>query len=364
MTKVLFITSEFPPQPGGIGNHALNLAKGLQENDFDVQVISDVRSMDGKQERDFDKEQSFGVVRIERKDFIFLSYLDRIKTAYSLAKKHEVVLCSGKFSLWIGALLSFLINRRYYAIIHGSEIRLPNILFRKLTEISLIRFHTIIAVSNYTKSLVSHLNLKKVIVIPNGFEMTSANITEVKNKPGPVLITVGNVTERKGQHNVINALPKLLSKYPDLKYHIVGIPTDQLKLEKLALKLGVESSVVFFGKVSEELKSQLLQQSDIFVMLSESTKKGDVEGFGIAILEANAIGLPAIGSLGCGIEDAVNNGISGKLINNKNSDEFLLALKNILANYETYSEQSKIWSRNFTWEKVIKEYLKVLEKNK
>lgn len=359
LKKVLIITSEFPPQPGGIGNHALNLGKGLQENGFEVELISDIRSKGGVQERDFDREQPFNVVRIPRRDFIFLSYLDRVRASYSLAKNNEIVVCSGKFSLWTGAILSFFLKRKFYAIIHGSEIRLPNFLFRKFTDFSLKRFNTVIAVSNYTKSLVSHLNLKRIIVIPNGYEMVLPPVAEEKNKPGPVLITVGNVTKRKGQHNVINALPKLLKKYPDLKYHIVGIPTDQVKLEKLALKLGVESSVVFFGKVSDELKAQFLQQSDIFVMLSESTTQGDVEGFGIAILEANAIGIPAIGSLGCGIEDAIKEGVSGKLINNKDPEQFILALKDILAHYDTYSKQSKLWSRNFTWEKVIKDYLKV-----
>ena len=184
---------------------------------------------------------------------------------------------------------------------------------------------------------------------------------ETKNDPVPVLITVGNVTQRKGQQNIINALPLLLKKYPDLKYHIVGIPTDRDRLEKLALNLGVEEAVVFFGKVSEEEKIELLQQTDVFVMLSETTKSGDAEGFGIAILEANALGIPAIGSLGCGIEDAIDDGISGKLINPKDPNQFADALEEILNDYEPYSQKAKKWSQDFTWEKVIKSYIKILE---
>ncbi len=161
----------------------------------------------------------------------------------------------------------------------------------------------------------------------------------------------------KGQHNVIKALPLLLKHYPDLKYHIVGIPTEKERLEKLALNLGVEEAIVFFGKVSEEEKIELLQQADVFVMLSETTQTGDSEGFGIAILEANALGIPAIGALGCGIEDAIKDGVSGKLINNKDPKQFAMALEEILNNYETYSQNAKIWSQDFTWEKVIKSYL-------
>ena len=339
MPKILILTSEFPPQPGGIGNHAYNLAKGLQDNGFEIQLVCDARSANGEAERIFDKNLSFEVIRIARKKLIFRSYLNRIATSFSLLRHNELIICSGKFSLWLGAFLTFFSKKKFIAIIHGSEVRLPNIILRNLTDLSLKRFDRIIAVSNYTKSLVSHLSLKKIEVVPNGFKIKL-----------PVTM-----------ENIINALPLLLKKYPDLKYHIVGIPTDRDRLEKLALNLGVEEAVVFFGKVSEEEKIELLQQTDVFVMLSETTKSGDAEGFGIAILEANALGIPAIGSLGCGIEDAIDDGVSGKLINPKDPKQFAEALEEILNNYETYSQKAKKWSQDFTWEKVIKSYLKILE---
>lgn len=361
MTNLLLLTSEFPPQPGGIGNHAYNLAKGLQANGFEVKLVCDTRSPNGEAERTFDKTLSFEVIRIARKKVLFFSYLNRIKTAYKLTKNSELILCSGKFSLWLGASLSFFFKRKYIAVIHGSELRLPNIFLRKLTDLSLKRFDKIIAVSNYAKSLVSHLSLKNMEVVPNGFEMDVKTKPNININPVPVLITVGNVTRRKGQHNAIGALPTLLKKYPDLKYQIVGIPTEKEKLEKLAVALKVEHAVVFFGKVSEAEKWELLKQADIFVMLSENTKKGDVEGFGIAILEANALGIPAIGALGCGIEDAIKDGYSGKLINNKNTQQLESALTEILDNYETYSQNAARWSQNFRWERVIQQYLKVLQ---
>lgn len=359
--KILILTSEFPPEPGGIGNHAYNLAKGLQANGLKVQLVCDTRSINGEEERDFDRNFTFDVIRIPRKKIILLSYLKRATTAFSLTSKSETVICSGKFSLWLGAFLSFFFRRKFIAIIHGSEVKLPNFFLRKLTDFSLKRFDKIIAVSNYTKSLVSHLNLKNIEVIANGFDMEIPAGSRDKNDPVPVLITVGNVTQRKGQHNVINALPLLLKKYPDLKYHIVGIPTEKAKLEKLSLHLKVENAVFFFGKVSEAEKVELLQQADVFVMLSETTQTGDSEGFGIAILEANALGIPAIGALGCGIEDAIKDGVSGKLINNNDSKQLALALEEILNNYQNYSKAAKNWSQNFTWDKIIKLYIKFLK---
>lgn len=361
MTKTLILTSEFPPQPGGIGNHAVNLAKGLQGNGYEVNLLCDYRSKNTEAENEYDKTLPFKVKRISRKDLVFLSYIARVKAAIALAKNSELIVCSGKFSLWLGAFLSLFFNKNFVVIIHGSELKLPNIFLRKLTELSLKRFDKIVAVSNYTKSLVAHLKLENIVVIPNGFQLKSPTILQSYTKPVPVLITVGNVTKRKGQHNIINAMPLLLKKYPDLKYHIVGIPTEKQKLEKLALNLKVEDSVVFFGKVSETEKLELLQEADVFIMLSETTKTGDAEGFGIAILEANALGVPAIGSFDCGIEDAINNGISGRLINNKNINQLADALEEILNNYDLYSQGAKSWSQNYTWEKVIKKYLTILK---
>lgn len=333
----------------------------MQDNGYAVKLMCDTRSKNGDTESSFDKNLPFEVVRIPRERIVLISYLNRIKTAFSLTSNSEIIICSGKFSLWLGGLISIFFKRKFIAVIHGSELRLPNMVLRKLTDISLKRFNQVIAVSNYTKSLVSYLDLKNTVVIPNGFEMDIPVTILPKTKPVPVLITVGNVTQRKGQQNIINALPNLLEKYPDLKYHIVGIPTERNKLEQLALKLNVENAIVFFGKVSENEKIELLQQADVFVMLSETTKAGDAEGFGIAILEANALGIPAIGSFGCGIEDAIKVGTSGKLINNKEPKELLFALQDVLNNYEVYSQGAKNWAQNFTWKKVIKRYLEILK---
>ena len=359
--RLLLVTSEFPPQPGGIGNHAWHLAKSFQENNIDVQVISDRRSGEGKEEIDFDENQQFKVIRIPRKKIIFLSYLDRILKSFQFAKENDIVLLSGKFSIWIGGLLSLFLNKKYVAVLHGSEVLLPSKLQRKYTDFCLKRFDQLIAVSNYTKSLVDHLNLD-VKVIPNGFEISEyAN----KSKSLPLdftlnLVTVGNVTPRKGQHNIIEALPEITKKYPNVKYHIIGIPTTKDSLIGLAENLKVGKHLVFHGRVSEQEKLNLLKQSTIFMMLSEHTAEGDVEGFGIAILEGNALGLPGIGAKDCGIEDAIAHKQSGILVNNKNKEEIVEAIDMILANYPEYSENAIIWTQNFTWDKIIQQYLNLL----
>ena len=118
--------------------------------------------------------------------------------------------------------------------------------------------------------------------------------------------------------------------------------------------------ITFHGNVSEEKKQQLLHKSDIFVMLSNSTAIGDVEGFGIAIIEANAFGLPAVGSIHSGIADAIRDGESGKLVPSKNMDAFVEAIQEIWGDYDRYQIQAVTWSNQFNWSIIIQKYMAIL----
>lgn len=358
--KILIVTSEFPPQPGGIGNHAFNLALKLSENYYSVYVLCDNRSKNGLEELEFDSKQPFVIERIKRRSFIFITYLDRIIRYLKRINNVDVVMASGKFSLWLVGL-NYKFDKRSIAIIHGSEVNFKGFK-RSLVNYALQCFDEIIAVSNHTKSLISNLNLRGIRVIPNGFNIKKHEHSDFKSVSEPLkLITVGNVTERKGQINIIKALPQLIEYFPNLEYHIVGIPTEKLKLESYASKLNISNHLIFYGRVDEYEKQKILLKSDIFVMLSNETKTGDIEGFGIAIIEANALGLPAIGAKNSGILDAICEDYSGKLITPTDSDALISAIKTIKNNYVEFSKNSKTWSNNFDWDKIIKQYIQSIE---
>jgi glycosyltransferase involved in cell wall biosynthesis len=359
--NVLIVTSEFPPEPGGIGNHACNLANQLTEHNYNVNIIADQRIKDLNKELFFDKAQPSNVVRIKLKKIRLLMYINRIINVFKAVSKNEVIFASGKFSLWSIALATFFYRKKFIAIIHGSEVNYKNKYLRKSIDISIKKFDKVIAVSAYTKSLIDYLNLKNIEVIPNGFNLCRENdFKEKRIKGNPSLITVGSVTERKGQKNVILALPKLLKIFPEIHYHIVGSPIEKNNFSELAKNLKVEKHITFHGKVSEKEKCRLLLESTIFVMLSENTENGDVEGFGIALLEANNMEIPVIGAKYCGIEDAIDNYKSGVLIDNKNHKEFISAIQLILNNYDKFKENSKSWSLKFTWDIIIKKYIKAI----
>lgn len=361
--RLLIFTSEFPPLPGGIGNHALHLALQFQKNEYEVTVVTDQRSKNLCADIDFDTKLDVKVVRIKRKNPAVLTYINRIQKTFSLIRKNQIIIASGKFPLWLVAFMSlFFPAKKFVAVLHGSELGAGGKIGKSLTRWSLKKYDKLIAVSNFTKQIALNRQPSVAIhVINNGFA-PKANTTSSESKTSELaIITVGNVTSRKGQQNVIKALPELQKQFPDIVYHIIGLPTEKQKFSELAKQLNVEKSVIFHGALSDEALHKKLSESKIFCMLSDYLPNGDVEGFGIAVLEANHLGLPAIGSKNSGIADAIKDGFSGKLVNPHNPEEITQALTEIVNDYNRYSAQAKEWSENFRWENIIKAYLEVIE---
>ena len=362
--KILIFSSEFPPLPGGIGNHALNLSNQLNKNGYSVEVIADQRSK-SSEEFNFDKDLGFKVNRVRLQKIRLFMYFQRLLMLGRAIKKAQVVIATGKFPLWAVAIASFFYKRSYIAIIHGSEVNFKPVLLKKSIDLALGRFTKVVAVSRYTAGLVSSLNLD-ISVIPNGFDSSDWLINDkngTRLDGDPRLITVGNVTERKGQLNVITHLPEIINKFPDLHYHCIGLPTRADDFILKAKEIGVHRHVSFHGRVKHDDLKKYLLGADIFVMLSNTTREGDVEGFGIAILEANSLGIPAIGSMGCGIEDAISDKNSGLLIDPMSATEFSAAISQIMNDHKSFSDRSKQWAEHHQWDKVIKSYIQLIDES-
>lgn len=362
--SILLLSSEFPPQPGGIGEHAYNLARVLYGAGFQVTVLTNSRGQEVRLEEVFDAGLPFQVRRVSRYRFPLITYLKRVHAFFNWLLKNPrcIVFASGKFSLWTGALAhSFFSKNIYLGVVHGTEINPAGSLAKWLTNKSLARFKKLVAVSKFTQNLLlQRCPNARVLVINNGFD--PQKFKPVSTYPTtPTLLSIGNVSRRKGQHNVVQALPFLLREFPEIQYHVVGIPSERERVEQLAKNLGVQSKVKFHGVLDNQAVSEIFERTSVFIQLSENTKSGDVEGFGIAILEANAVGLPAIGSKGCGIEDAIRDGFSGRLVEAHNPMEIAIALKEILENYPTYSANARSWAAEFTWEKRGQAYIDLVE---
>ena len=165
---------------------------------------------------------------------------------------------------------------------------------------------------------------QKERVIPNGADddlfrpVENEQIELFRQRLGlenkPLLLTVGNVTERKGQDVVIRALPELLQSVPEVHYLLVGLPTLKAELTNLAQRLGVEDRVHFLGRLDAQALVAAYNACDVYVMTSRHSKSGDFEGYGIAAVEAALCGKPAVVSGGSGLEEAIQPDQTGLVV--------------------------------------------------
>jgi phosphatidyl-myo-inositol dimannoside synthase len=130
---------------------------------------------------------------------------------------------------------------------------------------------------------------------------------------GPWLLTVARLDFHKGIDTVIRALPAIRAAIPTARYAVAGIGSRRSALEALARELGLDDAVRLLGFVGDEELPALYNAADVFVLAS---RRYDllVEGFGIAIVEASASGLPVIASRSGGIPEAVREGETGVLV--------------------------------------------------
>jgi phosphatidylinositol alpha-1,6-mannosyltransferase len=130
---------------------------------------------------------------------------------------------------------------------------------------------------------------------------------------GPWLLTVARLDFHKGIDTVIRALPAIRAAVPTVRYAVAGIGSRRGSLEALVSELGLGDAVRLLGFVPDDELPALYNAADLFVLAS---RRYDllVEGFGIAIVEASASGLPVIASRSGGIPEAVREGETGFLV--------------------------------------------------
>ena len=103
-TKILILTSEFPPGPGGICNHAFNLAKQFLKNNFDVKVLAPQQNK--KDERIFDLPKNFKIKRYPSSFITKFLWIVALLNTIVLKDNYKVLIASGQSSLICGSIFS------------------------------------------------------------------------------------------------------------------------------------------------------------------------------------------------------------------------------------------------------------------
>jgi phosphatidylinositol alpha-1,6-mannosyltransferase len=143
-----------------------------------------------------------------------------------------------------------------------------------------------------------------------------------------ILLCVARLDTDKGQDILLKALPLVLAEHPDAKLILVGEGPMYEELERLAVALKIEDSVIFTGEVPSDELAAFYTLCSFFVMPSRSVKR--VEGFGIVYLEAALFQRTSVAGNQGGVPEAVIDGLTGLLVDPMSTEEVATGIIRLL----------------------------------
>lgn len=414
--NIALITDDFYPNLGGVSQVTTNIYKSFKSNMYNLYVINPYskcenvfKVMERKKFRL--KDLTKFLFNKHKRALLLLSfwkiihdkktpYNERIKILlhlfirpkltmliihninliYPLLKKLKVDLILGGNSGWILCLnfiLSRLLNKKIVSIAHGNDFLIRSPLSLKTFYFK--NLDRIIVTNHRMKQIIKkmhHLNDNILSIINLGIDPRELLIEKSKeelraelNVPIDkfIIISVGRHNPRKRFDLVIEAINRIRTSYPNLnlKYLLIGEGEKTEYLKTLTKSLNLEQYIEFLGPCDNERRNKFYKLSDLFIMPS-STKKSNIEGFGIVFLEANFFKLPVIGTKVGGISEAIIDQKTGFLIKPNDLDDLIHKIMLLYNNPQKRINMGEYGYHrvieSFVWEKVIQEYIQLFKK--
>jgi phosphatidylinositol alpha-1,6-mannosyltransferase len=349
--KILFISRAYPPVIGGIEKQNYDLFRWLSGNN-DISLIANTK---GKAMLPF---------------FVPFAFF---KALQSISKVEIILLGDGVLSI-LGYFLRFFISKPVVCIVHGLDITYSHKLYQALWIKFLKKMDLLIAVGNETirQGVRRGIPAEKFTFIPNGIAVPkllpkySRNDLEEftgRKLPGKVLLTVGRLIKRKGIIWFIDSVMPMLPS--DIFYIIAGDGPERKDIHNTINNNSLQDRTICLGTVTDREKEILYSTADLFIQPNIHVS-GDIEGFGIVVLEAASYGLPVIASNLEGLKDAIKDGENGILVQEKDALLFRNQIESLLHNDEQRKQLSiqarEYVANHFDSEKIAARYIKIFER--
>jgi len=371
--NLLYVTKTSILDEGGGGEkRAREVISGLADRNHDVTVVC------GKTMTGFDQRMRFGDTEVRhvwcgpdflldkgRLGFLLPRYLFAFFSVpvvtYLLARKEfDVVIENMTPYPTLTLIVARLVSVPIVAVQHEFHGRESIEMYGPMTGRIQLVVQRLLRVFNYSVLVVPSAHVKKALeeygtatdrieVVSNGIEYEKHRASDVERQPSR-LITVGRLCTRKGQRDLLEAFTKLHEEAPETKLDIVGAGPQRDALEAQARERGLQDVVRFYGFVGEQEKIRLMNQADLFVFASRQ------EGFGLAVLEAMAAGLPVIARQLPVYKEFFENGVHGKLISEPFYEQFTTETLDLLNNRARISKirtRNKSTASEYGWSRTV-----------
>ena len=398
--KLLVTASTFPannkdPVPRFVEDHV----KALKKYDPDIEIFvlaphnAYANTMDSKQHADF-LEHRFhyfwpftnlelltgrAIVPALKKNPLLYFQIPFLFIATTFAtcsqiKKHDPDLVYAHWFTPQGVAAAFaclVTKKKFIFTTHAGDVKVWKLipLSKHLIKWVCDRASLYTAVSNQTADKLyemlpdSQIYRDKMTIIPMGTEIEAkSSSVKLSNKTTNILF-IGRLVTRKGVDYLLNALAGLKNQ----KYQLViaGEGPDQLKLQELTKKLGLDKKVQFVGFVSGDQKREHYQNSDI-VCIPSVDEITSTEGMPVSLMEAVSYGKITISSNVSGAQEYITDGEQGYIFTEKNTEQLTEKLKAAMSlnddRYRKMSESAYELSKNFDWDILAPKYYKLLQK--
>lgn len=324
MASILLVTNDFGPRAGGIETFVIGLLERIPRGEVVVYTSSQENS------ESFDRKWSdqYGVEVIRDKSKILLPtprVIRNLKREIRTKKLSKV---------WFGAAAPLAFSARWLrksgaehiiALTHGHEVWWSKVWPFSLVMKEIARSIDVATyLGEFTRSAIAprFSDSKKLIKIAPGIdtEHFSPRDTEELRRTlelagRPTIISVGRLVHRKGQDRLLEAMPRIVERFPNTALVFVGEGPHRDHLDTLVKRFKLEGNVLFIGRIQYADLPEYIALGDVFAMPSRSRLFGlEVEGLGIVYLEASACGIPVVGGASGGAPDAVRDGETGYVV--------------------------------------------------
>lgn len=310
MKRIMLLTLEYPPDRGGIASYLAELHSLVTE------------------------------LTISRGAWwkLWPRWLPSIWHTQKIIKQQRIELLAVSHVLPMGYVawfISFFTKLPYVVFVHGLDLlrATKNPWKRWWVKTIFGRARFVVANSEFTAEAAKRYgasNDRLVVILPSLPTLPMLNGPKLSNET-QILLSVARLVNRKNHKMVLAAVAALRFLFNKLQYVIVGDGPLRSDLESYAVELDIRDRVRFLGEVSNEERASNYQQADIFVLPTRS-EGDDVEGFGIVFLEAASYGKPIIAGRGGGVTEAIEDGVTGLIVDPTKVDELIEALAALLLN--------------------------------
>lgn len=294
MTRILLITDDYPPLVGGIATYLSSIYARFPDGQV---AITSSRAA--------------------------LRSLRRVRP--------QVIHAGTLLPAGLTAFVLALVFRLPYAVhVYGTDLTTNkrSWLMQRVALTVLRQARRVITISDFSTGHAIALGVAKSRVVRILPRVDAHRFLPAPREPGRTLLTVARLVPRKGHDVVLRALALVLARMPDVQYRIAGDGPERARLERQAADLGVAHAVRFLGVVANVV--ECYQACDVFIMISREEER-EVEGFGIASIEASACAKPVIAGRSGGVADAVIDGVTGLLVAPDDVDGVAAAILELLA---------------------------------